>query len=471
MVEPNKLTKWGMSLDEDNSTAFDVVDRVLRPIEWITKKPLFGCHMCGQCVLHSTGLVCPMGCPKQMRNGPCGGVGPDGTCEVMPERKCIWYRAVKSAERLPWKEEIYQINPPVDRLLEGSSSWVNAFTGRDHHNRTSRPWQELELTPKHERPIVSGSRWERTLRAGHFGLQGGLMPPAGVSREQIIEWVNSWGKRVDVIEVADNGYALQHMSNVAAASVVLELGYDVMLGTSCRDRSRLMLQSDILGASLLGVRNFLCLTGDHSALNGRESKPVFDLDAVTLIDMLRKMRDDGILSADEIMEESMRPKAFIGGVVAPDAPPREYRPHRLAKKVAAGLDYVVTQEINDVDMFENFMMRVRDLGLHDYVYIIAGLGILDSAAMAHWAHNNIPGVNIPERVIKRLESVPESKQREEGLKMAIENLQRIKEIPGVSGAALMIHISLTEWDPIDELLEATGLSERPKLEDLEAWPA
>lgn len=455
------LNKLGMMLDARFPRLFNDLGRILSPVEVVTKKPLFGCHMCGQCVLHSTGMTCPMECPKNLRNGPCGGVGMDGSCEVDRGMTCVWYKAVSRAEKLPWRNEIYQRNPAVDWSLQGSSSWVNAFTGRDHHARTGPQWQRVPLPDANAQPMRSGSRFERLLRAGEFVVTCEVNPRDSADAADLLAYARTLIGVVDAAHVSDNFLAQPHMSGVVAACMLEQIGLETILHMTCRDRNRLQLQADLLGAHAMGVRNVLCLTGDHPSLGDhQEAKPVFDLDSLSFIQLVRRMRDAG--EFDSGRKLAVAPKFLIGGAVAITAPPLEFRPHRMAKKIAAGADFIVSQLVFDIALLERFMRQARDLGVLQRTRLIIGVGALPGPETARAINKHTPGVLIPEHIIRRLEGVPTKERRQEGIRIVVEQIQQLRAMPGVAGVDIM-DMKPDGWFPTPEIVALAGLAARPAL--------
>jgi methylenetetrahydrofolate reductase (NADPH) len=455
------LVSLGKKLDEKFPRLFRGLGRLLTPVEAVVKKPVFGCHMCGQCVLHSTGMTCPMECPKNLRNGPCGGVDLAGSCEVDRSMTCVWFKAVNRAEKLPWQDEIYQRNPAVDWSLQGSSSWVNAFTGRDHHARTGPQWQSVQFLGLNEKPLRSGSRFERLLRAGEFVVTCEVNPRDSADGVELIEYARSLEGVVDAVHVSDNALAQPHMSGtIAACMIEQQTNLETILHMTCRDRNRLQLQADLLGAHAMGVRNVLCLTGDHPSLGDhKEAKPVFDLDSLTFIRLVRKMRDESVF--DSGREIVVPPQVFIGGAVAITAPPLAFRPHRMAKKMAAGVDFIVSQLVFDMSLLESFMKRAHDLGIIQNTHLLIGVGALPGPDIARAINKQTPGVVIPEQIIRRLEGVPKREQRNEGVKIVVEQIQQLREMPGIAGVDI-IDMKPNSWSSTPEIVELAGLKGRPE---------
>jgi 5,10-methylenetetrahydrofolate reductase len=282
----------------------------------------------------------------------------------------------------------------------------------------------------------SGGRLERVLRSGRFAVTAELDPPDSADPEDTYRRALVLASVCDAINATDAAGAHCHMSSVGICSLLTRAGYSVVLQVACRDRNRIAIQGDVLGAAAMGVSNILCLTGDGVQSGDQpEAKPVFDLDCMSLLETVRTMRDEGrFLSGRKITSP---PRVFLGAAANPFAPPYEWRPLRLAKKIAAGAQFIQTQYCFDVPMFEHFMQRVRDLGLHEKCFILVGVGPLRSAKAARWMRSNVPGVHIPDDVVRRLDGA--GNQRLEGKKLCIELIQRVAEIKGVSGVHVMAY--------------------------------
>jgi methylenetetrahydrofolate reductase (NADPH) len=304
--------------------------------------------------------------------------------------------------------------------------------------------------------MKSGSRLERVLTAGKFAVTAELGPPQNANPEAIRKKTQHCLGNVDGANITDNQTAIVRMSSIAAAAIAISCGVEPVVQMVCRDRNRIAMQSDILGAAALGVKNFLCLSGDHQKFgNHPEAANVFDLGSVQLIAMVKKMRDDKqFLSGDAIKEHE--PRLFIGAVANPFADPFELRVMRLAKKVEAGADFIQTQCIFDVEKFTKWMELVVEEGLHKKVYILAGLTPVRSAKALIYMKNEVAGMSIPDELIKRMESAEEPK--EEGVKICLEMIEKVKNTEGVSG----IHLMPIGWESITPvILERAGLLPRP----------
>ncbi len=305
---------------------------------------------------------------------------------------------------------------------------------------------------------MTESQLKRVLTSGKFAVTAECGPPKGADPEV----VKSKGKvlkgHVDSINVTDNQTGVVRLSSLAACAILKAEGLDPVLQMVTRDRNRIALQSDILGASALGIRNILCLSGDHQSFgNQPHAKGVFDIDSIQLIQTVRKMRDAGeIIGGDKLTNS---PQLFIGAVANPFADPFKYRAARLATKVDAGAEFIQTQCIYNLNRFKEWMGLVRDLGMADKVYILGGITPLKSARMAEYMAKNVAGMDIPEEVINRIKAVPAKEQRQEGIKIAVESIHALREIKGVHG----VHIMAIEWEEaVPQIVEEAKLFPRPQ---------
>jgi len=306
--------------------------------------------------------------------------------------------------------------------------------------------------------MKSAGRLEKVLTAGQFAVTAELGPPQNANPEAIKKKSKHCVGNVDGANITDNQTAIVRMSSIAAGAIALSCGVEPIIQMVCRDRNRLAMQSDILGAAALGIQNLLCLSGDHQTFgNHPDAKNVYDVDSMQLIAMVKKMRDDKqFLCGDEIKEHE--PKLFIGAVANPFADPFEFRVMRLAKKIDAGADFIQTQCIFDMKKFAEWMKMVVDEGLHEKVYILAGLTPVRSHKALKYMKNNVAGMSIPDELITRVESAEDPK--EEGVKICLEMIEQIRGIEGVSG----IHLMPIGWESITPvILEQAGLLPRPKV--------
>ncbi|MEM7406087.1 MAG: methylenetetrahydrofolate reductase [Pseudomonadota bacterium] len=311
---------------------------------------------------------------------------------------------------------------------------------------------------------VSTSRLERVLRRGWFAITAEMNPPDSADPNDALAAALPLEGVVDAINATDASGANCHMSSMGICSLMVRCGLSMVLQISCRDRNRIAIQGDVLGAAATGVNNILCLTGDGVAVGDQPgASPVFDLDAVSLLRTLKTMRDDGVFLSGRKLKT--RPRIFLGAAENPCVPPYELRARRLAKKVNAGADFVQTNYVYDIELFKRFMDHVRELGLHERVYILAGVGPLASARAARWMRDNVPGIHIPDPLIERVEAA--AKPGEEGLRICVELIQQIREIEGVAGVHIMAY---RREHLVGEIIERSGLlAERLAL--INAWNA
>jgi len=311
--------------------------------------------------------------------------------------------------------------------------------------------------------MKSGSNLEKILTKGIFAVTGELGPPRGADLDVIREKAKHLKGRVDAVNITDNQTAIVRMASWAGSLIALQEGLEPNYQMVCRDRNRIAMQSDILGAYTVGIRNMLCLSGDHQIFGDHPySKKVFDIDSMQLISMVKKMRDDGkFLNNEEITKP---PRMFIGAAANPFGDPYEFRVFRLAKKIAAGADFIQTQCIYNMNRFREWMKQVNDRGLTEKVFILAGVTPLKSFGMARYMQKNVPGMDVPEEIIKRIEGVDKKKQASEGIKMCCEQIEEFKEMKGIAG----VHLMAIEWEHrVPEIVEQAKLLPRPDPKDLE----
>ncbi len=303
---------------------------------------------------------------------------------------------------------------------------------------------------------VSGGRLERVLRAGHFAVTAEIAPPDSADPEEVYNRAQVFDGYVDAINATDGSGANCHMSSVGVCSLLTRRGYAMVMQVSCRDKNRIAIQGDVLGAAAMGVANILCLTGDGvQAGDQPDAKPVFDLDCMSLLQMVTSMRDQGqFLSGRKLTSP---PRVFLGAAANPFGPPLDYRPLRLQKKIEAGAQFVQTQYCFDLDLLRTYMARVRDLGLTERCYILIGVGPMPSAKTAAWIRDNVPGVHIPDEIIRRL--LGAKNQREEGLKICVEMIQAVREMEGVHGVHVMAY---RQEERVPEIISASGVLEGRK---------
>ncbi len=450
--------------------------KAMAALERAIKGPLFGCRMCGNCLLQETAFICPMECPKGLRNGPCGGSTPDH-CYVDPTRPCIWYRIYERAEQMGRLERLMEIFPPLDWDRVGADQWLDLFHSFQKAGGLRAPflnprlpaeertqsyehflyeirqpvwWQGDVLphpAPSHE-PV---STLEEKLTSGRFVITAEVAPPITASSIDLVKKFDLLRGYIDAVNFTDNPSATSRMSPLAASVLCLQNGLEPVMQIAARDYNRMGVQSTVLGATALGIRNILCLTGDHSRLGPQPHArmDIWDLDSIQLIWLLRRMRDEGhFLDNREIKE---KPPIFIGAAASPYASSFRFQAARETKKVNAGAQFFQTNLIYDVPAFKEYLTGLEKDGLLGRVYILAGVAPIRSVKAAAMM-NQVPGVTIPEALIKRMESSADPK--EEGIQIALEVIDQVKTLPGIHG----IHIMAVGWESIvPRLITESGL--------------
>jgi methylenetetrahydrofolate reductase (NADPH) len=308
--------------------------------------------------------------------------------------------------------------------------------------------------------MTSGSNLEKVFKSGKKAVTCECGPPRGADAEHFRHKASFLKGVGDAVNVTDNQTAVVRFCSLAASRILLDMGIEPVMQMVTRDMNRIALQSNLLGAAALGIKNLLCLTGDHNSFGDHpQSKNVHDLDSVQLLHCAKTMRDDGkMISGTEVVG---RPQMFFGAAANPFADPAEFRVVRMAKKIAAGAQFIQTQCIYDMDRFAKFMEMANDMGLTEKCYIMAGITPLKSVGMANYMKKFVPGMLVPDYYITRLKGVPKDKQAAEGIKICVEQIQQCLEMKGVAG----IHLMAIEWEEkAPEILEAAGLLPRPKVD-------
>lgn len=309
--------------------------------------------------------------------------------------------------------------------------------------------------------LKTPSKLEKILASGQLAVTSEVGPPRGSDPDAITEKANIIKDYVDAVNITDNQTSVTRLCSLAACIRLKQMGLEPVLQMVTRDRNRIALQSDILGAASFDIHNILCLSGDHQSFGDcAQGQNVHDLDSMQLIQTVRRMRDDGkFLGGDDIKRP---PQMFVGAAANPFADPFEIRVPRLAKKIAAGVEFIQTQCIYNLKKFEEWMKGVRDRGLHEKAYIMAGLTPMKSAGMARYMKNRVPGMDVPDEIVKRLADTPKEDQPAEGIKICIESIERLKEVEGVSG----FHIMAIEWEEkVPEIVKEAGLYPRPDIDN------
>ena len=299
--------------------------------------------------------------------------------------------------------------------------------------------------------VASPAILEKLLRRGVFAVTSELSPPDSADPQEVFDRAKIFDGYVDAINATDGSGANCHMSSVAVCALLRSVGYSVVMQVSCRDRNRIAIQGDVLGASAIGVASVLCLTGDGVQSGDHpQAKPVFDMESTTVLSMLRKMRDESCFQSGRKITTA--PRLFLGAAANPFVPPYDFRPFRLAKKIQAGAQFIQTQYCYDVARLEQYMAAVRAMGLHEKAYILVGVGPLASARAAEWIRKNVPGVHIPDTIVDRL--AKSENQKEEGKKICIEMIQQVREIEGIAGVHVMAY---RQEEAVAEIIDKSGI--------------
>jgi methylenetetrahydrofolate reductase (NADPH) len=354
----------------------------------------------------------------------------------------------------PFEPTTFKYSAPLD--------WSkSSFDGRAQPKQAAAPIDlSLPIDFGPARPLRSGSRFESLLREGEFVVTCEVLPPPSSNVAHFLNTVQTLEGQADAVQVLDNAGANLQLSGVIAAYLIEKNGIETLLQMTCRDRNRSQLQADLLGACGLGVKNVVCLTGEHpTAGDHPEVKPVFDLAQVQLIQVIKHLRDEGKFMSGRELYAS--PKVLIGGVVAPIAPPRDYRLHDLGRKAAAGADFAMTNAIFDIDMLRDFFQAVVENGLDHKVNVLVSVGVLSDLEGALAIDSSVAGVSVPDKLIQRLKAAPADQQKQIGFEIAVETIQQLREMPGVAGINFKPTLSDTPLSEIAELCAAAGLTPRP----------
>jgi len=452
--------------------------RLLEGVERIIKGPMFGCRMCGNCLLQETAFICSMECPKGLRNGPCGGSTPE-QCYVDKTRPCIWYKIFDRAFRMGRQEKLLEVLPPLDWNKTGGETWgdvvhqigkvgtgkvISGLLSRDVKKRNDT-WESVfqpvrqpewwggdsEYHPAtYTEPV---SELEKHLKAGEFVVTSEVAPPMTVSTNKLKSNIELVKPYVTAINFTDSPSASPRMSSWACGSVAVQAGAEPVLQIAARDRTRIGLQGEVLGANALGIKNILCLSGDSMCLapDPRGRMDIVDIDSVQMLWILRRMRDEGNYLDGRAMK--FPPKFFLGAAASPYASDPRFQAIREHKKMNAGAQFFQTNLVYDPDVLEVWLNELAKRNILGKVYILVGITPLKSFKVAQYMNNDVPGVNIPDRHMKRMEAAGDG-AAEEGVQIALEIIQAIKNIQGING----IHLMAVGWEEIvPRIVTETGL--------------
>lgn len=442
--------------------------RVLATVERVVKGPLFGCRMCGNCMLQETAFICPMECPKGIRNGPCGGSTPE-QCYVDPTRPCMWYRIYDRAFQMGREEMLLEVLPPLDWDKVGTETWGDVVdqirkvgTGKFFGSLLSgEPSKRAEAWDSVFRPIRQPDWWqgdaqyhppayqepvselESRLRAGEFVVTAEVAPPLTTATGKLVKNIDMVKPYVAAINFTDCPSATPRMSSIACSTFAVQQAAEPVMQIAARDRTRTGLQAEVIGAAALGIRNILCLSGDSMKLapSPQGRMDVVDIDSVQMLWILRRMRDDATYLDGRSLKYP--PQYFLGAAASPFASEPRFQAIREHKKVNAGAQFFQTNLVYDADGLETWLNELAKRDILDKVYILVGITPLKSLKMAQYMHYEVPGVFIPEKLLKRMEAAGDG-AAEEGLAIALELIEAIKDKQGVNG----IHIMAVGWEEI-----------------------
>ena len=453
--------------------------RFLAKAELCIKGPLFGCRMCGNCLLQETAFICPMECPKGMRNGPCGGVTPDKNCYIDETRKCVWYAIYRRAHKTGREEMLMEVLPPLDWSKAGTDTWAEVIqmigkvgtwkfiTGVLSNDKVKKTlvWDSVFKTIRQPdwwegdsdyHKAVEGapaSDLERRLRNGEFIVATEVSPPVSAGREKLVRDIQMVKPFVSVINFTDSSSARPKMSSAACCSVAMDNGAEPVLQIAARDITRTRLQAEVIGANAMGISNILCITGDSSAIgpSPTSNMNIFDIDSVQMLWILRRMRDEAKYLDKSKIKES--PGLFLGAATSPFASDPVLQAIKDHKKVNAGAQFFQTNLIFEPERLDLWLEQLDKRDILNKVYILVGIAPLKNYKVAKYFHENIPGVTLPESILRRMENAGES-ANEEGVQIALELIEKIKKKPGVNG----IHIMTVGWESIvQRIVTESGL--------------
>ncbi len=446
--------------------------RALEALERAVKGPMFGCRMCGNCLLQETAFICPMQCPKGIRNGPCGGSIKDH-CYVDETRPCIWYEIYDRAFRMNRQEMLLEVLPPLDWDKVGGETWGDVVTqvrklgtasvfggllSREARLRAQtwdsvfRPVRQPDWwkgdsqyhAPGYSEPV---SELERRMRAGEFVVTAEVAPPVSAKTDRMLNNIATIKPYVAAINFTDSPSAVPRTASWACSAIAIQHGVEPVLQIAARDRTRIGLQSEVMGAADLGIRNMLCISGDSMSMAPapRGRMDVVDLDAVQMLWILRRMRDEGrYLDGREI---KTRPQYFLGAAASPFASEPRFQALREHKKVNAGAQFFQTNLVYDADRMETWLNELAKRGVLGKVYILIGITPLKSFKMAKYLNDDVPGVFVPEELMKRMAAADQAgNAQDEGVQIALELIEKIKRFKGQGIHGL--HIMAVGWEEI-----------------------
>jgi 5,10-methylenetetrahydrofolate reductase len=453
--------------------------RLLAKVEICIKGPLFGCRMCGNCLLQETAFICPMECPKGMRNGPCGGITPEKNCYVDETRKCIWHTIYERAIKTGREETLLEVLPPLDWDKVGTETWgdvvrqirkvgTGKFIGGIMSNdkvKKAEVWNSVFKTIRQpiwwhgdadHHPAPSGdpvSDFERRLREGEFVVATEVTPPLGAGTDKLIRNIELVKPFVTAVNFTDSSSAHPKMSSIACCKVAIDQKAEPVFQIAARDTTRTGMQSTVIGMNAVGIKNILCVTGDNPMTGPIPTSNMnfVDMDSVQMLWILRRMRDKGIYLDGRNIKNS--PKMFIGAATSPFASDPLLQAIKDHKKINAGAQFFQTNLIFEPERLDLWLEQLDKRGILKKVFILIGIAPLKSYKIAQYLHTKVPGVSLPEKILNRMEKAGESAS-EEGVQIALEMIDSVKHKKGVNG----IHIMTLGWESIvQRIVTESGL--------------
>ncbi len=438
-------------------------ERLVISGERLIKGMLFNCSMCGNCLLQETAFICPLLCPKGLRNGPCGSGSHDQCC-VDPSRPCIWHLIYERAEALGRQERLLEVQAPLDWTRVGHETWgtvisearergllspIKMLRRSDRREQVDRMFAQIRQPDwwqgdEHYHPPASSdpvSRLQSALERGEFVVTAEVKPPVGSNASKIEEQVEQLFGLIHAANVTQNPMATPRMSSLASCLMLKRQGIEPVLQLTARDYNRLALQSEVLGVAALGIHNLLCLTGDPPTAGRNPAGQLpYDLDATQMLWILRRMRDNSTFLDGREVDKP--PDLFLGAAGSPGDPNLNHEALRLEKKINAGAQFIQTQLVYDLEVLERWVEALDRRNLLSKVHVLVGIGLLRSVKVAHFLRERIPDIVVPLAIIERLKQGlnPE----EAGFEIALELIQNVKTIPGVNG----VHIMSLGWETI-----------------------
>jgi methylenetetrahydrofolate reductase (NADPH) len=457
--------------------------RLLAKTELLIKGPVWGCRMCGNCLLQETAFICPMECPKGMRNGPCGGVTPEKNCYIDETRKCVWHAIYKRALKKGREEKLLEVLPPLDWNKVGTETWgdvirqvrkvgtsnfIKGLFSADREKKEQN-WDSVFKTVRqpewwggdsdyHPAEYTEpASNFEKRLKNGEFIVATEVTPPLSANSAKLVQEIELVKPYVAAVNFTDASSANPKMSSIACCKVANDMNTEAVLQIAARDTTRTGLQSSVIGAGQVGVRNILCVTGDSPRVGPSPTSDLnfVDIDSVQMLWILRRMRDEGIYLDGRKMKYP--PKFFLGAATSPLASDPVLQAIRDQKKVNAGAQFFQTNIVFDTEGIDLWLEELDKRNVLIKVFILMGIVPLKSYKAARYLHDKVPGVFLPERILSRMEKAGEG-EAEEGVQIALEFIDSIKKKKGING----IHLMTLGWESIVErIVKESGINYPP----------